>query len=299
MNLATRIETVPFTSYTHFDVNYEINTASLWYYLRGDSGPFFTSALLKDIEDFQQSVVSSHSFTNVKPEFLVMASHYPGIFNLGGDLKLIRDLVINQNKEGLKNYATTCLKVLYANAINLDLPLTTIALVQGDAYGGGFEAALSCSVIVAERGVKMGLPEILYNLFPGIGSYSLLSRRIGLSLAERIITSGQLYTAEQLYELGVVDILAEPGEGVSQVHDYIRRHQKISNGFAAIQKVRNYIQPISYAELEEITGIWIDTAMNLSQKDLRVIDRLIAAQDKKLLVKEKPQMKQNRPCCVT
>jgi len=54
-------------------------------------------------------------------------------------------------------------------ANNLFLPLTTISLAQGDALGGGFEAALSCSVIIAERRARFGFPEVMFNLFPGMG----------------------------------------------------------------------------------------------------------------------------------
>ena len=52
----------------------------------------------------------------------------------------------------------------------LNLPMVTIALVQGDALGGGFECALAHDLIIAERSAKLGLPEVLVNLFPGIGA---------------------------------------------------------------------------------------------------------------------------------
>ena len=78
--------------------------------------------------------------------------------------------------------------------------------------GGGFECALSGNVLIAERGAKMGFPEILFNLFPGMGAMTLLGRKIGYSKAEKVILSGKLYTAEEMYELGVVDVLVEPGE---------------------------------------------------------------------------------------
>jgi DSF synthase len=59
---------------------------------------------------------------------------------------------------------------MYENIIHLDRDVTTIALVQGDALGGGFETALSSNVLIAERSAKLGFPEILFNLFPGMGA---------------------------------------------------------------------------------------------------------------------------------
>ena len=88
--------------------------------------------------------------------------------------------------------------------------------MQGDALGGGFEAALSASVIVAEESARMGFPEILFNLFPGMGAYSFLSRKIGRRAAEEMIVSGTIYGARQLFDLGVVDVLTPDGTGEAQ-----------------------------------------------------------------------------------
>ena len=63
----------------------------------------------------------------------------------------------------------------------------------------------------------MGLPEILFNLFPGMGAYSLLARRIGLRAAEELILSGKVLPAAKLHEMGIVDVLAKDGEGEAAV----------------------------------------------------------------------------------
>ena len=60
----------------------------------------------------------------------------------------------------------------------MDLPILTVALIQGDAVGGGFEAMLTDDIVIAEQGAKFGLPEILFNLFPGMGGYSFLRRKV-------------------------------------------------------------------------------------------------------------------------
>ena len=78
----------------------------------------------------------------------------------------------------------------------------SIALVQGDALGGGFEAALSCHTIVAEEGVQMGLPEVLFDLFPGMGAYSFLCKRIAPRMAEKLMLEGSVYTSEELLPHG-------------------------------------------------------------------------------------------------
>jgi DSF synthase len=124
----------------------------------------------------------------------------------------------------------------------------------------------------------MGFPEILFNLFPGMGAMSLLGRRVGFQKAEQMILSGRLFLAEELHELGVVDVLAEPGEGERAVHDYIRREARSRNGALALRSVRDEIQPIAYAELMRVADIWVDAALRLEPKDLRMMERLVARQ---------------------
>jgi DSF synthase len=133
-------------------------------------------------------------------------------------------------------------------------------------------------VLIAERGAKMGLPEILFNLFPGMGAMTFLGRRIGHHKAEKINLSGKLYLAEELYDMGVVDVLADPGEGEGAVYDYVRREEKSRNGIMALRSAREVSQPAPYDELVRITEIWVDAALRLDSKDLRMMERLINRQ---------------------
>ncbi len=165
-----------------------------------------------------------------------------------------------------------------------ELDLTTISLIQGEALGGGFEAAISSNVIVAERGVKMGLPEVLFNLFPGMGAYSLLSRKIGFDAAEKMILSGSLFSAEQLYDMGIVDILAEQGEGEVAVYRYIKSANRARNTFKSMRKVKDICNKVSYQELVDIATVWADAALQLTAKDLRMMKRLVRRQNTKVEV---------------
>ena len=79
--------------------------------------------------------------------------------------------------------------------------------------------ALACHTIVAEEGVGMGLPEVLFGLFPGMGAYSFLCKRVSPRQAENMILSGEVYSSEEMYRLGVVDVLVPKGQGESAVQD--------------------------------------------------------------------------------
>ena len=143
------------------------------------------------------------------------------------------------------------------------VPIVTIALCQSETLGGGFEAALSSDVIIAEEGARFGLPEVLFNLFPGMGAYSFLARRIGVAGAEEMIFSGKVYSAAELKEMGVVDMVAPDGEGRHAVHAYIDRHRRHFTAHRALYKVRRRFSPVSYQELTDIVTIWVDAALEL------------------------------------
>ncbi len=178
-------------------------------------------------------------------------------------------------------YAKACIDVLYPNAINFSQPLTTISLVQGDALGGGFEAAISSNIVVAEESARFGLPEILFNLIPGMGAYSFLIRRTTPDVVERLITSGEIFTARQMLDLKLLDEVVVDGEGADAVRKLLARHQRKGNAYAALGRVRQCVNPVTYEELIRITQIWVDTALQLGPRDLRMIENLIRAQDRR------------------
>ena len=213
-------------------------------------------------------------------EYAVIASKTEGVFSLGGDLALFREAIARQDREQLVRYGQQCIDNLYPWSCNCDLPLTTIALVQGDALGGGFECALASTVLVAEESSRMGFPEILFNLFPGMGAYSFLTRKVGRRITEELITGGNMYTARQLYDMGVVDVLAPDGAGEAAVYGFIKKHARASNGRRAIEQVRREIEPISYDELMRVVGVWADAALRLTERDLRMMERLVRAQNR-------------------
>ncbi len=170
--------------------------------------------------------------------------------------------------------------MLYPNAVGFDQPVTTVSLVQGDALAGGFEAAISSHLIVAERQARFGLPEVLFNLIPGMGAYSFLSRRLGPKAVDHLILGGDLLTADAMQELGLVDIVVDEGRGEEAVMSHLTRHERRCNAYATLREVRQLVHPITYDELIGVTTIWVDAALRLGARDLRMIERLVTAQDR-------------------
>lgn len=285
MNATAEVRFFPQVQLNQVETRFDPEHAVLWGYMDPRPRPSFNPQLLAELRGYVDSIVQPggliwHDGHERRIEYAVIASKVPGVFNLGGDLPLFRAAIEAKDRNTLVQYGRKCIDNLYPWSRNCDLPLTTISLVQGDALGGGFECALSSSVLVAEESARMGFPEILFNLFPGMGAYSFLARKVGRRLAEELITSGNLYTGRELYDMGVVDVLAPDGAGEEAVYSFIRKHAKTPNGRRAIEMVRREVEPVTYDELMRVVGIWADAALRLSDRDLRLMERLVRAQDR-------------------
>jgi len=265
-------------------VTYERDSRSIWSRWNPAPRPCFNPPLLAAIRAYYDYLAHSGGRIDCGDgeypiEYVILASDSPGVFNLGGDLDLFQKLIGEHNRAGLLLYGRACIDVLYRNYIGHELPVTTISLVQGECLGGGFEAALSGDVVIAEKSARFGFPEILFNLFPGMGAYSFLERRVGQRLTEELLTSGKIYSAVDMRELGVIDAVAEDGEGEAEVAALIKRRVRSRNGLAALAQVRRRIHRLDYAELMDVVEIWVDSALRLNPRDIKLMQRLVSRQN--------------------
>ncbi len=274
------------TIFDHVNVDYDWEYKAVWVNLKYPGRPCMTRALLHDVDQVQREVkeLAEQGYKNGdenRMRYQVLTSSLPGVFNLGGDLAHFIDLIKRRDRQGLLDYATSCIDILFPSSQGYGIPFTTITLVQGEALGGGFEAALSSNVLVAEEGATFGFPETVFGMFPGMGALSFLSRKLAPALAKRIVASGKVYSAAELYEMGVVDVLAPAGEGRQAVINYIRHQQTRENGFVCLDKVMDQINPVTYQELMNITTLWVDAALDLTDKNLRLMSYLVNAQERR------------------
>jgi len=270
---------------SQYETEFEPATGTLWgYFNPRDGASCYTLGLLKDILAHDRELVANNGKVEVEGmlhsvNYYVTASRIPGVFNTGGDLALFSMLIKTQDREALSQYAKLCIDNVYPRTRAFFSPtLTKIVLVQGDALGGGFECALASDVIVAEESAQLGFPEILFNLFPGMGAYSLLARRIGMRAAEELILSGRILPAAELHRMGIVDVLAKDGEGASAVRDWIAANAKRRNGVQAAFRARKLVHPVTREELDAITDVWVDAAFRLQDRDLKMMGRIVRAQ---------------------
>lgn len=258
--------------------------AAMWLRWNPVPRPNFNPELLQDLARYCHFLTQSnskfeHEHQEVHIDYAILASSVKGIFNLGGDLNLFMRLIETCDRDALMNYGHACINVLYRNYTSHGLPITTISLIQGDCLGGGFEAALSSDVLIAERSARFGFPEILFNLFPGMGAYSFLERKIGRRETEGLISSGKIYSADDMLALGILDVVAEDGNGEAAVASYIDSRRRSRNGLAGLAAARRHVHRLDYAELSNVVETWVDTALRLTSRDLKMMQRLVSRQN--------------------
>lgn len=279
---------VPITdrNFREISLRHDKEDRIFWCFMDQTGRPSYTYSLGAEIQQVQDWIANNYTMpANGGPDdlrYFVCGSKTPGIYNLGGDLRHFAECIRNRDLAAMRTYAETCVRMQYANANSFGAPIITMALVQGDALGGGFEHALAFDILVAERSARMGLPEIIFNLFPGMGAYSFLLRRVGRKVAENFILEGKIHSAEELYELGIVDILVEDGQGEAAIIDYCQRGQARFAAERAVYLARRVASPVELEELLRITNIWAETAMTLSEADVRKMERLADAQERRI-----------------
>jgi DSF synthase len=286
MNTVVDFQLTNNVTLTQVRTQFEEEFGKMTYYMNPEPRPCFNEICMSELHQLQSSLetmqgeVIANGKMN-KASYLVLASDVTGIFNLGGDLSVFSELIRAKDREHLLNYAKLCVNNVWT-FYDMKAPVTTISLVQGQAMGGGFEAALAAHVMVAEKSALMGLPEVLFNLFPGMGALSFLSRKIGMPSAEKMVRSGKVYTGEELYQMGVVDVLAEDGQGEYALNNWIKKNHRSLNSFQAINYAKQRVNPLTLQELYDITEIWVDAALRLDERNLKVMERLVKAQNAKI-----------------
>ena len=188
-----------FGKYKEISVRYDAEYRAVWCYYKPGPRSCFSFTMLQELRQMQQNIIDYFDSRKTDSEppirYQILFSQVPGVYSLGGDLALFSQLIKEKKREQLLDYAKLCVDITYLNSVSMHLPVTTISLVEGAALGGGFESALSSNILIATENAEMGFPEIRFNLFPGMGAYSLLTRSCGMAIAERMVTSGTIWTA--------------------------------------------------------------------------------------------------------
>lgn len=262
---------------------FEPETGTLWSFMRPHPRPSFTPSMLGEMETVEAAIEKSgglieHRGAVQQLRNIVFASDTAGVWNLGGDLATFRTAILARDRDLLREYGLLCVRGMYRRHRGYGAGITTISLVEGDALGGGFEGVLASDIIVAAPAARFGFPEMKFNLFPGMGALTFLSRRIGLVATRDIVSGADIFAARAMHEARIVDVLAEDARVAAR--DLIAKRSRFANGHAAISAAARCVSPVSLRELEAVVDIWADAALNLNDLNLRTMEVLVRKQDR-------------------
>jgi enoyl-CoA hydratase len=161
-------------------------------------------------------------------------------FCAGADIKELTGRSLMEQKRGAALGQATFGKIER-------LPMPSVAIINGYAFGGGLELALACTVRIATHNAKMGLPEIKLGLIPGYGGTQRLPRVVGEARAIEMIMTGRTIDAEEAHRIGLVQSLIE-GDALEQGVAYARKFSGYSLpvlGFAREAVARALATPLA------------------------------------------------------
>ncbi len=268
-------EAGPLTQVTAY---YEEGRNILWAMMHGHPRPCFNADLLREGELLKEAVKKS----GLKVDFWVTGSSVPNLYNVGGDLHYFAESIRKGKQEELRAYAHACVDAVQTTMSGFGCGAVTIAMIEGTAMGGGYEAALAHDFVLAQKDAKMGFPEIAFNLYPGMGAYSLAARKAGRAVAEHLISTGESHSGEWHHNAGLVDQVFAAGKGFQATRTFIDSMVPKLNGIKAMLRTRRRVFPLDREELIDITNDWAETAFNLEEKDLAYMERLVMLQNRRV-----------------
>src|SRR5580658_5698502 len=211
------------------------------------------SASLAELEKFAVALEDLQAEAHA---LIVYSEMKPG-FCAGAELRVLYQLSltmeISEAVAGVRDFLERIHRVL--NLIDAS-PLTTIAAVHGVTFGGGFEVALACDLIIADKMARFCFPELRLGLIPGFGGIPRLKRDLGNAVVRDLLLTGRSFNATKMQQVGLVSQVVGEGEALRVARATAAQLGKFDRQTAIAAK--RFIKPIPYAESRDEIDIFCE-----------------------------------------
>ncbi len=219
-------------------------------------------AMLEDLERLAASLPELES----KASALILFSEQKAGFSAGADLRELFEGAQQMDASSAAKGVRAFLNRIHAVLNRLDTsPLTTIAAVHGVCFGGGFELALVCDLIIADKMARFCFPELRLGLIPGFGGIPRLKRDIGNAVVRDLLLTGRSINATKALSVGLVSQLAAEGEALRLARSTAAQTTKFDRTTAAAAK--RFIKPLPAEELRREIDIFCELFMRPAVMD--------------------------------
>jgi enoyl-CoA hydratase/carnithine racemase len=210
-------------------------------------------AMLEDLERFVSSLPALES----KASALILHSKQKAGFSAGADLRELYEQAQKMDTPSAAKGVRAFLERIHAVLNRLDTsPLTTIAAVHGVCFGGGFELALVCDLIIADKMARFCFPELRLGLIPGFGGIPRLKRDIGNAVVRDLLLTGRSINATKALSAGLVSQVAAEGEALRLARSTAGQTTKFDRATAAAAK--HFIKPLPAEDLRREIDIFCE-----------------------------------------
>jgi enoyl-CoA hydratase/carnithine racemase len=191
-----------------------------------------------------------------KPRAVIVYSDLPRGFCAGADLRELHHGIQGRAYTEYRPELATFLDRIHTVANRLDaLPCTTVGVVHGACFGGGFELALTMDVLVADPTARFCFPELRLGLIPGFGGIPRLARELPNAVIRDLLLTGRSLGARRAYELGLVSQVVRRGEGLNVAREVAAQSARFAPEVVASAKA--FMKPIPTAELEREKALFL------------------------------------------
>lgn len=181
---------------------------------------------------------------------VVIHSAVKGGFSAGADLRELYDGLVDRPEKEHEPEIRRFIERIHGVMDRLDmLPLTTIGVVHGVCFGGGFELALTCDILVAEKTARFAFPELRLGIVPGFGGIPRLRRDVSNALVRDLLLTGRSINAKKAQEAGLVSQVVPPGEGLRVARLTARQATKFDR--EAAMTCKRFMKPLPREELAQ------------------------------------------------
>jgi len=208
------------------------------------------------LEELERFVAALPALAN-EAQALIIHSTLKAGFSAGADLRELFQRGQEMEKSAALRGVREFLERIHAVMNALDAaPLTTIAAVHGVTFGGGFELALVCDIIIADRMARFCFPELRLGLIPGFGGIPRLKRDLGNAVVRDLLLTGRSFNVMKAQQVGLVSQIAAEGEALRVARATASQVGKFDRRTAAAAK--QFVKPIPYEESKREIDIFCD-----------------------------------------
>lgn len=181
---------------------------------------------------------------------LVIRSTVRGGFSAGADLRELynglKDRPEREHEPAMREFLDRIHSVM--NRLDM-LPLTTIGMIHGICFGGGFELALTCDILIAEKSARFGFPELRLGIIPGFGGIPRLRRDVSNAVVRDLLLTGRSINAKKAQQIGLVSQMVPVGEGLRAAMATARQATKFDR--EAAKTCKRFMKPLPLEELAQ------------------------------------------------